>query len=399
MPPIRVVNRFFEENPSNQADGVALPSRPPTTLLIELEGEGRPRSLFTQDGTFDGALFGVFGAQLFRINTTQVNGFYVIQPITGTIAGDGFPQMDGRGNELFLCDGTNFFYYLGNEIAALGTLTLSGNPSNNQTVTIGALTWTFKTALSSGPTVPFEVLIGASASDSLDNLIAAINGDAGEGTLYSTGTTPSPEVTAYMSSASVMIATAIWGGAGYAGNGGNNIATTETLSSGAWGAATLLGGVDGSLQTITMPDSQGVVSIAVLKQQVLAVASQSQKFYWVLPNEFTVDSLNFASADQRPDQLISVRVVGDYALMFGTQSTEVWYANPTPADTAENFLRQDGQAFSRGIFEGSDVVVDDSLIVVGDDNKVYQVDGAPVRVSTHYIEEMIRLARKAELEA
>jgi hypothetical protein len=65
---------------------------------------------------------------------------------------------------------------------ATGTLTATGQPANDATVTIGSKVYTFKTTLVLGDG---NVLIGGTASDSLDNLIAAINLGAGGGTTYS----------------------------------------------------------------------------------------------------------------------------------------------------------------------------------------------------------------------
>jgi hypothetical protein len=98
--------------------------------------------------------------------------------------------------------------------AATTTLTSDATaPSNNDTVTIGATVYTFKTALSTGPTVPFEVLIGISAAVALDNLKSAVNGTAGAGTTYSTGTTAHPSVTATTNADTTQLFVAITFGA------------------------------------------------------------------------------------------------------------------------------------------------------------------------------------------
>lgn len=80
---------------------------------------------------------------------------------------------------------------------AAGTITLSGAPANNDTVTIGDVTYTFKTTLTS-PAVPYEVKIGGSAGAAAASLAAAING-AGEewGTaIYAAGTEKHRDVSA-----------------------------------------------------------------------------------------------------------------------------------------------------------------------------------------------------------
>jgi hypothetical protein len=107
-------------------------------------------------------------------------------------------------------------------------------PSDGETVIIGAQTYMFKSSLSP---VANEVLIGASAVLSRENLINAINLGPGSGTLYAATTVLNADVSAEedLSTTSVHV-TAILKGA-------NLTATTDTLAGGdGWGAATITGG-------------------------------------------------------------------------------------------------------------------------------------------------------------
>lgn len=106
--------------------------------------------------------------------------------------------------------------------AATGTLTFTANPTAGDTVTIGAKTYTYRAAVDA---IANEVEIGATASDSLDNLIAAINGAAGSGTVYGSATVASTQVTAAAGSGDTLTLTAI-----VKGTGGNAIGTTETFT-------------------------------------------------------------------------------------------------------------------------------------------------------------------------
>lgn len=124
-------------------------------------------------------------------------------------------------------------------VKATGTLTSTGVFSNTETVTIGETEYTFVTALSAGPTVPYEVLIGASAAASLDNLKSAVNLTAGIGTTYSTGTEIHPTVTATTNADDSQVFEAKT-----VGTAGNAIATTSTAADNDFGAATLEGGED-----------------------------------------------------------------------------------------------------------------------------------------------------------
>lgn len=123
---------------------------------------------------------------------------------------------------------------------ATGTLTLVANVTDGDTVTIGGKVYTFEAALTN---VDGHVDIGATASDTLDNLIAAINLGAGSGTAYAAATTLHPSVRAAAGAGDTMVVTAKVA----VGAAGNSIATTETLTNAGnvWGATTLTGGVSG----------------------------------------------------------------------------------------------------------------------------------------------------------
>lgn len=120
--------------------------------------------------------------------------------------------------------------------AASGVLTLSGNAVAAETVTIGTTVYTWRATVG---TTANEVLVGANAAASAANLIAAINGGAGAGTLYGSATAIHPDVAARSNGSGIVGLVAKT-----AGLAGNAIASTETMTNGAFGAATLAGGLD-----------------------------------------------------------------------------------------------------------------------------------------------------------
>lgn len=126
---------------------------------------------------------------------------------------------------------------------AVGTLTSTGTaPANNDTVTIGDITYTFKTALTGAA---YEVLIGASAAVALDNLKIAINNTGGtQGTEYGLGTVEHPQVTATTNTATTQVVEARFK------NLGNSIVTTEASSQLSWGGATLASGLPGVVAAV-----------------------------------------------------------------------------------------------------------------------------------------------------
>lgn len=116
------------------------------------------------------------------------------------------------------------------DITGLGTLTLTGLPLDTETVVIGTKTYTFQDTLTD---VDGNVKIGASASDSIDNLIAAINLGAGAGTAYAASMTANTGFTAEAGAGDTM---RLYDEESSAG------ATTETLTNGSWGGANTVSG-------------------------------------------------------------------------------------------------------------------------------------------------------------
>ena len=127
-------------------------------------------------------------------------------------------------------------YIAADFIFATGTLTLTSNAGNTETVTLGSTTYTFQTVLVDSAN---NVLIGADANETLENLAAAINEGSGKGTVYGTGTAQNTVAGAEAIGGSQLRATAA-----AQGTAGNSVASTETLAAGAWGDTTLDGGAD-----------------------------------------------------------------------------------------------------------------------------------------------------------
>lgn len=145
-------------------------------------------------------------------------------------------------------------------------LTFATNPTNNQAVVIGATTYTYKTVL---PATPDTVFIGANAEASMVNIVAAINGDAGAGSLYGAGTVANADAFAEKRPQAVLDAYAI-----IAGVAGNGIATTTTVTSAAWSnGATMDGGAD-----IPDPSAFDLQRLSFDATQVFAAAIMTRGF-------------------------------------------------------------------------------------------------------------------------
>lgn len=123
---------------------------------------------------------------------------------------------------------------------ATGTITSDAtNPADGDLMVIGSITYRFKTT----PAQAYDIKIGADAATTLDNVKAAVNASGTDGTEYYAGTLAHPEVIATTNTNTTQVVQAIHPKAAI----GNAIVTTETSAHLSWGAATLAGGVDGSV--------------------------------------------------------------------------------------------------------------------------------------------------------
>lgn len=118
---------------------------------------------------------------------------------------------------------------------AQGTLTSDGtNVADGDQVAVGGKTYTFKTTLT--PTAG-EVLIGADAEESLENLAAAVNNDGDNGTQYQV-----ENQNFKVSAGAVVSGTQLPVTALTVGEEGNDIESTETSDHLSWGGVTLTNG-------------------------------------------------------------------------------------------------------------------------------------------------------------
>jgi hypothetical protein len=123
------------------------------------------------------------------------------------------------------------------------TLTSTGTFADADTITIGGITYTMKTALTT-PQVANQILIGAAATNSLDNIKDAINGtivSGAVGTIYSSPTKRNPLVTAGAKTSTTLVCTVT------DTNVGGSTATTKSAANFAWTGATLSAGTLGAV--------------------------------------------------------------------------------------------------------------------------------------------------------
>jgi flagellin len=150
---------------------------------------------------------------------------------------------------------------------ATGTLVLTGNPTAADTVKIGSTTYTFQNAGS--VSAANDVAIGSTVQDTLNNLEAAVNGGAGAGTLYGTGTVANADATITSVNAGSAVVQA-----STAGTAGNSVAVAASLtgSIGGWAnSATDLSGRTAGVDLSSASDAQ--TALTAIESAIASIAS------------------------------------------------------------------------------------------------------------------------------
>lgn len=162
--------------------------------------------------------------------------------------------------------------------SATQTVTFStAAPADGDTVTVNGRAYTFKTALSTGPTVANQVLAGANISAAAANLVAAINGSAGAGATYSVGTAVNEDVSG---SANAGVVTLV---ARNPGDEGNALTLSKVGTNIAVGGATFASGSDD-------PDA---LPFGILAAPVLMANGQSMSVPFYRAGQWDMDQLNW----------------------------------------------------------------------------------------------------------
>lgn len=216
-----------------------------------------------------------------RLNSTQYAvGTFVRVPtdlsVVTTISGE--PTEDAYEDRIYECTGAGitdpsqpvFDTVVGNTTTETGVkasrrLSLTGNPSNNQTLTIGGKVYNFRTSLTD---VDGYVQIGATVLDTHANLLAALTLGAGAGTAYAASTTAHTTVDFASGPGTTIDATAKT-----PGSAGNAIGATETMSNASWSGSGnfLIGGIDGVEWTARESWTRSVVIDSVSAQDQFGV--------------------------------------------------------------------------------------------------------------------------------
>lgn len=402
-PVVRLQNRFFEQNPTNLVEGSSLISRPGFKKFSSSPlGVDPSLRIYQQEGIFNDDLF-----VMKNTNVKKVASSGTVLDITESA----YSLNSTDGNRGTFTGGIGdippYFYYVGDSTLsvfgetsfAFNTLTRAGTIENNAVVQIGNMYYQFvDTGLDTGAPAgtlanPWKVFRVSGAPIALTMLLRAVMISGIAGTHYSTATQKNTQ--ANFASQTLNTITFFANQGGNLGNG-IPVSTSATVQL-SWQFPAFTGGgvFSGISQRVTIPTGGGSPEAVATVNGYVVVAMRrdfstntSGRFYWIDPGETFIDPLNFATTELLPDSLVSVRVVGDQVWFIGTDTTEVWV---TTGDIDFPFRRVQGRTINNGGYPGSDVVIQDSLLLIGSDGVIYSYNGtSQKRLSNNSIEERIR---------
>lgn len=153
---------------------------------------------------------------------------------------------------------------------------------------------------------------------------------------------------------------------------------------------------------ITDVDFLGAGQVTYLDGYFIFNVPATGRFFISGLNATTFDALDVSTAESSPDDLVGLTMSNQKLVLFGAQSTEVYYNS---GDAGFPFNRIQGAAIDVGcIAAGSIAKLQDNIYWVGGDSTgsgiVYRSEGyKPVRISTPAIEGVIRGLTTTQLTA
>lgn len=240
--------------------------------------------------------------------------------VTGTLPTTTFTLSGAAGNtETFTVGATTYTMKTAlTGVIASGTITSTGTiPNDGDTVFIGNTHYVFKTTLSTGAalalvqggsTNKFEVLINASAANALTNLKAAINASGTPGTDYSTNlTVANQNAQATTKTATTLLVTRFLAGTdAYLGSLVQTTVVNNGTATLSWGATSLTGGVNpaaneiliGAAATNSLDNMKDAINGTVVSgARDVTVSSNTLRHQFVTAGTKTASTLVIASTD------------------------------------------------------------------------------------------------------
>jgi len=154
---------------------------------------------------------------------------------------------------------------------------------------------------------------------------------------------------------------------------------------------------DGTTSTpIVMPDGEMVSDVEYINGYFILTCSASQKWFYLAPGDVNPDPLSFFSCETSAGFLVGVKRLVDELWFFTQDAIEIWQLTgelDAPFSLVPGRLYQKGCASRDSIRE-----LDNTLFWIGADLIAYRADTTPQRISTHTIEERLRVAVESSAE-
>jgi hypothetical protein len=155
---------------------------------------------------------------------------------------------------------------------------------------------------------------------------------------------------------------------------------------------------DGTTSTpIVMPSGELVDDAEYINGYFILVCRSSQRWYYLAPGDVNPDPLSFFSCETSADNLVGVKRLVDELWFFGQDSIEIWQLT---GDLDAPFALIPGRLYGKGCASRDTIQeLDNTLFWIGADLIGYRADTTPQRISTHTIEERLKIAAAASTSA
>lgn len=141
-------------------------------------------------------------------------------------------------------------------------------------------------------------------------------------------------------------------------------------------------------EQITDPDLPAVRDVANLAGRFIYVGqAPGGQFFWsAIGDARSIDGLDFATAESSPDSITTAEVNGDDLMFFGGDTVEIW--NPNASADAP-YVRSSGRRYTHGIAGFTSVQIDNTVMWLGGDRRVYRAGSVANGISSKGLEARI----------
>lgn len=149
-----------------------------------------------------------------------------------------------------------------------------------------------------------------------------------------------------------------------------------------------------TLADVAFPDGASVIKVIAGAGRFIALRADTGKFYWTPVLASTVDPLDFATAENQPDNLRDALFIDDILLLFGSETVEFW---PNTGDAELPFQPLEGRVIEKGIrATGCAAAIGSSFAWVTHENQVCMSDENNI-ISNNGLQERIEASAEVSL--